>query len=209
MLNNMEILSRVIMEDASREAKAIMERARMESESIIEEGRRKAGELIKSARKSKSHIDFSCNKAKIVSLAEFQSRSEILGRKEEVIDEVLREAQKAFFALPERDNYPGILKNLIVQALKFLDEDGHEFVCRVNERDRALLPSSTLKELGKKTNKVISLDDTPAEIVGGVIAFRSDLRVLYDNSLEAIFERNRQRMRCLAAECIFGDELGG
>jgi vacuolar-type H+-ATPase subunit E/Vma4 len=69
-----------------------------------------------------------------------------------------------------------------------------------------LLPSSTLKELGKKTDKVISLDETPADIVGGVIAFRSDLRVLYDNSLEAVFERNRQRMRCLAAECVFGDE---
>lgn len=206
MLNNMEILCRVIIEDASREAKAILEKARVESESIIEEGRREAGELIKSARKSKSHIDLSCNKAKIISLAEFQSRSEILGRKEKVIDNVLREAQKAFFALPERDNYPGILKNLIVQALKFLDEDGREFVCRVNERDRALLPSSTLMELGKMTEKVISLDDTPAEIVGGVIAFRSDLRVLYDNSLEALFERNRQRMRCLAAECIFGDK---
>ena len=206
MLNNMEILCRVILEDASREAKAILEKARVESESIIEEGRREAGELIKSARKSKSHIDLSCNKAKIISLAEFQSRSEILGRKEKVIDNVLREAQKAFFALPERDNYPGILKNLIVQALKFLDEDGREFVCRVNERDRALLPSSTLMELGKMTEKVISLDDTPAEIVGGVIAFRSDLRVLYDNSLEALFERNRQRMRCLAAECIFGDK---
>ena len=209
MLNNMEILCRVIIEDASREAKAILEKARVESESIIEEGRREAGELIKSARKSKSHIDLSCNKAKIISLAEFQSRSEILGRKEKVIDNVLREAQKAFFALPERDNYPGILKNLIVQALKFLDEDGREFVCRVNERDRLLLQSSTLEGLGKKSDKVISLDDTPAEIVGGVIAFRSDLRVLYDNSLEALFERNRQRMRCLAAECIFGDELGG
>jgi vacuolar-type H+-ATPase subunit E/Vma4 len=206
MLNNMEILCRVIMEDASREARIILDKARMESESIIEEGRRKAKELIKSAKKSKSHIDLSCNKAKIVSLAEFQSRSEILGRKEEVIDEVLREVQKAFFALPERDNYPGILKNLIVQALNFLDEDGHEFVCRINERDRPLLTSSTLKELGEKTDKVILLDEIPADIVGGVIAFRSDLRVLYDNSLEAVFERNRQRMRCLAAEFIFGDK---
>ena len=43
----------------------------------------------------------------------------------------------------------------------------------------------------------------PEDIAGGVIVFRSDLRVFYDNCLEAIFERKRAQLRCMAAECIF------
>ena len=50
------------------------------------------------------------------------------------------------------------------------------------------------------------MDTMSADIVGGVIVFRTDLRVLYNNSLEAIFERNRQQIRRIAAECIFGRE---
>ena len=52
-------------------------------------------------------------------------------------------------------------------------------------------------------DKLLLLDKSTVDIMGGVIVFRSDLRVFYDNSLEAIFERNRQQMRCMAAEYIF------
>jgi vacuolar-type H+-ATPase subunit E/Vma4 len=208
MLNNIEILSRVIMDDASREAEAILDKARKEFESIREEGFRRAEGLKKTAMKSKGQIDLLCDKAKMVSLAEFQARSEILGRKEAIIKEVLQEIQKVFFALPGRKDYPEILKKLTHQALKYLEADGNEFICRVNERDHSLLSSSILKDLGEKMDKLLSLDKSPVDIVGGIIVFRSDLRVLYDNSLEAIFERNRQQMRCIAAESIFGEELG-
>ena len=86
-----------------------------------------------------------------------------------------------------------------------MEADGNAFVCRVNERDHPLLSSSVLKEIGKKTEKAVSLDDLPLKIVGGVNVLRKDLRVFYDNSLEAIFERNREHMRCIAAACIFGE----
>ena len=66
------------------------------------------------------------------------------------------------------------------------------------------MSSSFFKEIGKEAEADVSLDKVPIESVGGVIVFRSDLRVSYDNSLEAIFERNRQQMRCMAAEYIFG-----
>ncbi|UCH00876.1 MAG: hypothetical protein JSU78_02640 [Deltaproteobacteria bacterium] len=203
MLNNIEILSRVIMDDASREAKAILDKARKESDSIKEEGFRKAEELKKEAMKSQGQFDLLCDNAKMVSLAEFQARSEILGRKETIIKEVLQEVKKLFFSLPERKDYPKILKKLIRQALICLEADGSEFICRVNQRDHSLLSSSILKDLGGKTDKLLLLDKSPVDIVGGVIVFRSDLRVFYDNSLEAVFERNIQQMRCMAAEYIF------
>ena len=91
-----------------------------------------------------------------------------------------------------------------MDALEHLKGDGDEFLCRLNSRDQSLLSSSTLDGLGKKTGKMILVDKENVDIVGGVILIKSDFRVLYDNSLEAIFERKRQKMRCMAAECIFG-----
>lgn len=206
MLNNIEILSRVLMDDASCEARSILEKARMESESITEEGIRRAEELKRAAMKGKGHIDLVCNKAKAVSLAEFQARSEILGCKEEILSEVLGRVQGRFFSLPGHKNYPEVVKGLIIHALGYLKEDGDAFVCRFNERDRSLLSPRNLDELGKRCERSLSLDAMTADIVGGVIVLRSDFRVLYDNSLEAIFERNRRQMRRVAAECIFERE---
>jgi len=203
MQNNIEILSRVIMDDASHEARSIIDKARMESESITHEGVCKAEELKRGAMKGKGQIDLLFHKAKAISLAEFQARSEILGCKEEILSGVLRQVQGTFFSLPDREDYPGILKGLIIQAIKYLKEDGDAFVCRFNARDQSVLTPRILDELGKGCDRVLTLDTTPADIVGGVIVFRSDFRVLYDNSLEAIFERNRQQVRCMAAECIF------
>ncbi len=200
---NMEILTRVIMDDAYREAEAILEKAKRESESIREKGIIIANDLIQKNKINLSQVKLSNNSGKLISLAEFRSRSEILERKEAILKGVLRQVQQEFFSIPERADYPEILKKLIIQALRYLKDEGREFLCRLNPRDLSFLSASVLDELGKKAQRDISLDKTPLEGVGGVIVFRSDLRVLYDNSLEAIFERNRQRMRCMAAECIF------
>jgi V/A-type H+-transporting ATPase subunit E len=201
---NMEILSRVIMDDANKEAEAILEKAKRESVSIKEKGINIANDLIQKNNIYLFQVKLSKNSGKLISLAEFRARSEILGKKEEILKGILRQIQQKFFSLPERADYPEILKKLIINALRYLKGEGSEFVCRVNSRDQSLLSASLFAELGKKMERDISLDKTPLDSVGGVIVFRSDLRVLYDNSLEAIFERNRQQMRCMAAECIFG-----
>ena len=204
MLNNIEILSRVIMDDAYREAEAILEKAKKESESIKEKGTDIANDLIKLNKSNLSQVSLLSNSGKQISLAEFMARSEILQRKEEVLKGIILRVQQDFFSLPERADYPDILKKLIIDALRCLKGEGTEFVCRLNPRDRSLLSSSVFKEIGKEEETNISLDKVPIESVGGVIVFRSDLRVSYDNSLEAIFESNRQQMRCMAAEYIFG-----
>lgn len=203
MLNNMEILSRVIMDDAYREAEAILEKARKESESIREKGISISNDLIKLNKSNLSQVSHSNNSGKLISLAEFRARSEILQRKEEVLKGIILRVQQDFFSLPDRADYADILKKLIIDALRCLKGEGSEFVCRLNPRDRSLVSSSVFKEIGNEEETDISLDKVPTQSVGGVIVFRSDLRVSYDNSLEAIFERNRQQMRCMAAELIF------
>ena len=188
---NIDILSRVIMDDAYREAEAIIEKAKEESESIRKQGMNSVNDLKNKKNHSLSKVKLSSSHSKCISLEEFRARSEILGRKEEIIKEVLWQIREEFFALPERGDYPGIMRKLIVHALGHLKADGEAFLCRVRAGDRALLSHDLLDELGRGLGNGLSLDKQTADIVGGVIVLRFDLRVLYDNSLEAIFERNR------------------
>lgn len=204
---NIEILSRVIMDDAYREAEAILEKARKESESIKENAVNISNDMIFDNKSSSSQINILSKKDKIISLEELRIRSDVMEYQEQVLQGILQQVRKDFFSLPERRDYPEVLKRLIINALKHLQVDGNIFICRVNARDRSFLTLSLLYELGEKTGKEISLDTDPVDIAGGVILIRKDLRVLYDNSLEAIFERNREKMRCMAAEYIFGTVL--
>ena len=68
MLNNMEILSRVIMDDAYRESEAILEKAKKESESIREKGKNIANDLIKLNKSNLSQVSLSSNSGKHISL---------------------------------------------------------------------------------------------------------------------------------------------
>jgi len=201
---NIDILSKVIMDDAYREAESIIEKAQKEAESIIENGLKDSNIMFYKDKNKFSKVLLYNNKEKTLSLEEFHARSDILARKESIIKEILQHIQQEFYNLPDTQGYLDILKKLIVQALGYLNADGRRFLCRVNERDKSLLDLEFLQEVEKRTNKELSVDNAPADIVGGVIVIRSDQRVLYDNSLEAIFERNRQTIRCMAAELIFG-----
>lgn len=201
---SIEILSKVIMDDAYREAEAIIDKAKKETESIRRKESHEFNIMFFKNKNCLYKVLLYNNKEKVISLEEFKSRSDILTYKETVVQEILQHIKRAFYSLPENQDYPKILKKLIIQALRHLDPDGQEFICRINQRDHGLLSSPVLKEVGKKMNKALFIDDFPVNIVGGVIVLRYDLRVLYDNSLEAVFERNRQTMRYMAAECIFG-----
>ncbi|MGA1791197.1 MAG: V-type ATP synthase subunit E [bacterium] len=194
------------MDDAHREAESIIEKAKEESKSIRKQGMNTVNDLKNKKNHNLSEVKLSGSHSKLISLEEFRARSEILSRKEEIFKEVLWQIREEFFSLPKRGDYPGIMRKLIVHAMRHLKADGETFLCRVNARDRALLARDFLETPGRELGKELSLDQDYADIVGGVIVLRSDLRVLYDNSLEAIFERNRQQMRCIAAECIFGKD---
>ena len=149
------------------------------------------------------HVDLVCNKAKMISLAEFNARTSIWSRKEEILASVFEQVQSDFFSIIEHKDYPLILKRLIIDALAYLKEEGREFVCRTRAKDQSLLPVAIFEQLSKEHNKNLSLDNTPLDILGGIVLYRSDLRVLYDNSLEAIFTREREQIRCMASKIIF------
>jgi vacuolar-type H+-ATPase subunit E/Vma4 len=201
MTSNVEILISVIMEEAFQEAEAILEKAEREAASIREKSLQKRAELLRQEENSRYQSEVHVVKAKMVSQAEWQARMEVIQQKESIIESLLRAVKQEFLSLPRHPRYPLILKQLVIQGLHCLE--GNEFTCYLHERDRALIPPSLVEELIQKTGKKISLDTCSSEMAGGVIVQRSDGRILYDNSLEAIFQRKQEEMRSLAAKHLF------
>jgi vacuolar-type H+-ATPase subunit E/Vma4 len=201
--NNGEILARVIMEDAFQEAEAILEKAGKEVASIQQEALKVQAEMRRQAESNQSQLDIFLVKAKMISQAELQARMELIDQKEAVLQGVLEALKQEFFSLPRHPDYPSILMRLTLQCLEWLE--GDEFICQVNGRDRAWFSADALESLSTESGKKLSVDEQALDIEGGVIIYRCDGRLLYDNSLEAIFHRKEEVMRCVAARQFFRD----
>ncbi|MEW5801510.1 MAG: V-type ATP synthase subunit E [bacterium] len=205
--NNGEILARVIMGDAFQEAEAILEKAEKEAVSIRQESVRMQAEMRRQAESDQNQLDIFLAKAKMISQAELQARMELIDQKEEILQGVLDTLRKEFFSLPGHPDYPSILMRLTLQGLAWLE--GDDFICQVNSRDRVWFTAPVLESMSAESRKKLSLDEQVIDIEGGVVIVRRDGRLLYDNSLGAIFQRKEEAMRSAAARQFFRDEESG
>jgi len=201
--NNGEILARVIMEDAFQEAEAILEKSEKEAAGILKESLRVQAEMRRQAESNQSQLDIFLAKAKMISQAELQARMELIDQKEAVLQGALEVVKQEFFSLSRRPDYPSILMRLTLEGLAWLE--GDEFICQTNGRDRTLFTPPVLESMSRESGKELLLDEQVLDIEGGVVIVRSDGRLLYDNSLEAIFQRREEVMRSAAARQFFRD----
>ncbi|MEW6381313.1 MAG: V-type ATP synthase subunit E family protein [bacterium] len=199
--NNGEILARVIMEDAFQEAEAILEKAKKEAASIQQESVRVQAQMRQQAESSQSQLDIYLAKAKMISQAELSARMEIIGQKEAILQDVLSAVRQELYALARHPDYASILMRLTREALSWLE--GDEFSVQVNGRDRRLFTPKVLEELSAESGKRLMLSEQAIDAEGGVIVIRSDGRLQYDNTLEAIFQRREETMRSAAARLLF------
>lgn len=196
-----EIFAQVIMEDVVLEAKEILQKAEKQAASIRDESKNQEKKIRQQGENDQSLMEAFLAKSRMISQAEIKSRMEIINLEESILKEIIGSIKEEFFSLPKEASYPSLLLKLIIKGLGFLE--GERFLCQVNEQDRLLLSPDCLKEIGLKIGKEVSLDQRSIPIKGGVIMVRDDGRVLYDNSLEGIFERQYEKIRSLGALYLF------
>ncbi|MBN2373607.1 hypothetical protein JXL19_07465 [bacterium] len=203
MTNNLEILIYVVLEEVFQEAEAIVEKAEKEAAQIKKEAQMRLAELQQKAKRDSRRSDIVFTKTKIISQSALQARMEVIHQKEAMVGELLERLQEEFFDLPRQPDYPNILKGLILEGLEALKKEGDEFTCQLNEQDRSFISPALLDEAARKTGKRITLDERRMESKGGAVIWRADGQVFYNNSLEAIFQRWHDELRCLAGERLF------
>jgi V/A-type H+-transporting ATPase subunit E len=201
---SLEKLLEKIENDARAEGELIVARAEEEAARIMEEAEERArreGEAI--ARSF--HARAESERMKLLSQARLEGRIELLAAKDELVEEVFREAKRSFLELPP-ERYRKWLKDII---LKSVVGGGEELVA--SEHDRELLAAGLLEELngelrarGSRGELKLAPETAPCE--RGVI-LRGD-KTESNLSVEAALQRVRAQSEEEVSRILFAKAEG-
>lgn len=201
---SLEKLLEKIENDARVEGELIVARAEEEAARIMEEAEEKArreGEAI--ARSF--HARAESERMKLLSQARLEGRIELLAAKDELVEEVFREAKRSFLELPP-ERYRKWLKNIILKSVVSGDE---ELVA--SDHDRELLAAGLLEELngelrerGSRGELKLSPETAPCE--RGVILRGG--KTESNLSVEAALQRVRAQSEEEVSRILFAGSEG-
>ncbi len=175
-----------VLEEAKKEAEEILSSAKKEAEKIISKARKEAEEIEKHALEEASN---KCEERKKMekALAELEARKELMKRKKELIDSVLKEIEQEFYSLSGKE------REKVMRALA--KKAGKEWsTIKCSEKDMKILKKLFPKA---KIERV--------KIAGGFIAENEDKTVLVNMSFEEIFNSLKQELVKTLAETLFGE----
>ncbi|ALM75770.1 V-type ATP synthase subunit E [Thermococcus barophilus] len=200
--------AKLIIEEINREAeqkiKYILSEAEKQAEEIKAEAEKRArtkAEWILRKAQTQAEIE----KQRIIANAKLEIRKKRLALQEEFINEVLRSLKERLANLP-KDEYLGIVKDLMLQAVKELGEDR----IRVSSNEATLqLIAEKLEEikafLNEKTGREIRIElGDKISTIGGVLVENADRTIRVDNTFEARIDRLESELRSRIAKVLFG-----
>ncbi len=125
-------------------------------------------------------------------------RRALLSQKQALLDEVLRAAQDALLALPEREYFDFLIRLAADSA------EGGAGVMLLSAKDLSRLPDGFHLALNRALPEGASLDIAPkgAGIDGGFILRYGDIE--HNCSVSALFDEKREHLLDAAREVLFG-----
>ncbi|WP_457752588.1 V-type ATP synthase subunit E [Thermococcus sp.] len=200
--------AKLIIEEINREAEQkiryILSEAEKQAEGIKAEAEKRArakAEWILRKAQTQAEIE----KQRIIANARLEIRKKRLALQEEFINEVLRSLKERLANLP-KDEYLGVVKDLMLQAVKELGEDR----IRVSSNEATLqLIAEKLEEikafLNEKTGREIRIElGDKISTIGGVLVENADRTIRVDNTFEARIDRLESELRSRIAKVLFG-----
>lgn len=186
-MNDGKIIIDKIIADAEETVKKIMADAKDEADAIIKEAEDKAAR-----EKAKSDRVVAEEKEKLyakqISGAEMQAKKAVLAQKQQILEEVIVEAEKRLISLAD-DKYTEVIGKMLDNIDKKL---GTEVI--VSEKDKSRL-ENIIKEKG------FVLSDRTADINGGLIIRNGDIE--YNYSFGSIISIEKEEIQQIAAKILF------
>ena len=176
-----------ILSDAKAQAEAVEAEAKEKAEGIISTAKAKAD---KEKAKFDEIAQQEANKAaaKEISAAEMRAKKLILAKKQECLEEVLKEAEIKLCSLTGQD-YENVIFGMIKRADK---EDGSEIIFSKKDKDAF---GNKVKEMG------YNVSDETRDIEGGFVVKNGDIE--YNYSFKSIITVEREDILQLAAGILF------
>jgi len=200
-------LCRQILADAEAEAAKALERARRVAEDRLKTARSEA-ERYRTSQLKDAREKAETMRRKILSSVNLESKKILLKQKGDLIDDAIKLVQekfRAFVGSKESENY---LKNLIIDAVHALQ--GDHFIIELGEANPPAAIEAMLPELEARLSQEydrtirLKLSDRTFKNDAGVKVYTENGRMLFDNSLEAIFKRRRDDLRLFLHKELFG-----
>lgn len=198
-----QLIAEDILKEAKEKAARIIHDAKKEAHTLLDAARFGAREEeeheVKEARARGKQVY-----EEVLAEGRMRAKRDILQRREELITEVLKEAEDKLRAYALSKKYEANLIRIAVGACKKLGLD--KVVIRANPRDMKLLTESKNKieqELGGDKKSVAVSFGEPIQAIGGVRVGTPDGKVEIDETLEGMMRREFENLRVKIAKILF------
>jgi vacuolar-type H+-ATPase subunit E/Vma4 len=206
--NSKNISNRIILE-AEGEAEAIIENAKKHAEDIINRAKKDAEEIINKEIKM-AYEKIKMEERRRIAEISLRVREMVLRERERIFNEILNESKKRLHEFKKTDAYASFLQELILEGCEAIGSG--DLIIKIDSKDKEIdiniekLRKIIEERIGEKVNVSIVFDNISE--LGGVIVSTSDENIVYNNTLEAILERNSDELRKIITKSILeGDKL--
>jgi len=190
-----EIIER-IGADAAAEAEAIRREAEAGEEQILRDGRaaseREVAEIMAEGRREAAR-----QRRKAIAQARLSARARLRACRETSIDRAFEEAERRIAALKDSDEYPAVLRRLILEGREVVGGGPITVLCREEERGAVVVACSRIEGVTIAPLK----DDGPG---GGVVVLAGRSRC--DQRFSSRIARMREGLTGRTAAILFGEE---
>lgn len=201
--DNIDALSKAIMEQARSEADQMLADAKTKAEEIRKRAEQRAAEERKAILSRVSQEAERIHGQKIAT-AQMKARTMQLEHREKLLEKVFDEAQKELVGIQQWTEYPEIAETLLREALMQIRAEVVEV--QADEKTLSLLKRGALDKVAKELNTQITVG-APLERGIGVIVKTADGHLQYDNTLETRLRRMKSSLRSPVHHLLMGEAL--
>jgi len=198
-----QLIADDIINEAKEKAADIVRRAKKEARTLLDAARfgakEEMGHEMKEARAQGKHVYDG-----VLAEGRMKAKREMLQKREELINEVFREAEKKIQAQTSSKKYEEDLIHITVGAYKKLGSE--KVIIRANRRDLKLLEKSKdtiTRELGGGERAVNISFGEPIQEIGGVRVGTPDGKIEIDETFEGKMRREFETLRVKIAKVLF------
>jgi Archaeal/vacuolar-type H+-ATPase subunit E len=201
--DNIERLSRDILQQAQSEADQVISEAKSKADQILKRAQDDAAaekaQILDQAKRDADRI-----RSQAIATTQLKARTMLLESREKLLTEVFAEALKQLPSVQQWNDYEAIVESLAAEAVAQIRNEN--VVLRADKTTAKLLTDSLVKKLAQKFTEKITLGD-PLEGKTGVVASTTNGHLTFDNTLETRLQKLENELRSPVYHLLMGESL--
>jgi V/A-type H+/Na+-transporting ATPase subunit E len=201
--DNIQRLSREIIQQAEADAEKILAEAKAKAEQI----RTHAQEVVAADKKrilEQAKNDADRIRGQAIATAQLNARTLILESREKLLVSVFESSMEKISSVQNYSDYPAIVESLALEAINQLAVK--KVILHADKVTHELLKDSVLKKISTKYDGTIELGE-PLKKGTGIVAETVDGHLNYDNTLETRLHRLEGELRSPVYHLLMGETL--